>query len=405
MSSLMQGTENGTTSNLNALKCDVRGCKVKGADKLTCGGTKCDKKVHVMCYQGIVLKAKNGSMEALPGGTVACTKACYQAAVKALSGGDSSRGKWNNDGQKGIDDSHTSMKILLDWMTTQGNYSKYCGKDNNGVRKQHFAAKLATKMSNETSSERNAKQVQEKIWQLEESFREAHTFATSETGAGIQSEQGNDTFQDIVKRKCPYYYELCDIMADRSSTEPKATNYNPRDLDSSTDGELDEDDDVEQQPTPPNNNATPPDNGTNELIQNLSRVNETGVSKGRSEVNSIAVSSIASEKGNKKKKRRTDPLMDDETVTMLKEASDSTKLKHEETVRHNKNMEDLEKKKYELEKKTIDAMQWKGKQDELDYRLKLVKEYNSLKASGMSDEQIRRLFPEMNEVEAAMNGS
>jgi hypothetical protein len=162
---------------------------------------------------------------------------CYQSVIRALSGNDSSRGKWDKDGKNGVDDPHTSIHILLGWITTQGNYSKYCGKDNNGVRKQHFATILANKMTKETSSERNAKQVQEKIRQLEESFREAHVFETSETGTGIQSEQGNETFQGIVKKKCPSYYEMSDIIADRSSTEPKATNYNPVDLDELTDSD------------------------------------------------------------------------------------------------------------------------------------------------------------------------
>jgi hypothetical protein len=48
-------------------------------------------------------------------------------------------------------------------------------------------------------------------------------------------------------------------------------------------------------------------------------------------------------------------------------------------------------------------MQWKGKQDKLDYRLKLVKEYSALKASGMDDKQIIHLFPEMQSVVSAMN--
>jgi hypothetical protein len=127
--------------------------------------------------------------------------------IRAKSGTDASNGKWNPDGKNGSEDKHsTSMKILLNWMLSEGNYSKYCGKDNNGIRKQHFASLLAEQMKAETLSDgRTAKQIMEKIQQLEDSFREAHNFvATSETGAGIQEKEGNQTFQDIIRRKYTY---------------------------------------------------------------------------------------------------------------------------------------------------------------------------------------------------------
>jgi hypothetical protein len=119
------------------------------------------------------------------------------------------------------------------------------------------------------------------------------------------------------------------------------------------------------------------------------------------------VSSVASSHpttSQKKKRKASDPLMNDETVSMLKEVSESAKLKYDKLVRHNKNVKILENKKYELEKKKLDSLQWKGKQEELDYRLKLVKEYLSLSAGGMSDDQIIRLFPKMKDVVKAMKG-
>jgi hypothetical protein len=247
-------------------KCGVRGCKVIGAQQLDCAAQLCDKKVHLMCYQGVVLKhSKGGSLAPLPNNLVCCTKACYNAVTKNLTGGDNNRGKWNLDGKQGPEDPLTSMKILLDWMLEEGNYSKYCGKDNNGVRKQHFASLLAEKMRKETPSDgRTPKQVMEKIRQLEDSFREAHTFATSETGAGIQEKQGNETFEDIVRRKCAFYYELCPIMQDRSSSKPKLTN-DPPELDVFDDEDEDEDN-VEE-----TGRSNAPD--TPQVIQNMNEVN------------------------------------------------------------------------------------------------------------------------------------
>ena len=42
---------------------------------------------------------------------------------------------------------------------------------------------------------------------MEKAFKDAHTFASSETGAGLQ-EQDKGTFEEAVKKKCPYYYDL-----------------------------------------------------------------------------------------------------------------------------------------------------------------------------------------------------
>jgi hypothetical protein len=59
----------------------------------------------------------------------------------------------------------------------------------------------------------------------------AHAFATTETGAGIEQALGQETFQDLVRRKCFHYYEFVDIMADRSGTEQRITNRDPSSLD------------------------------------------------------------------------------------------------------------------------------------------------------------------------------
>jgi hypothetical protein len=103
---------------------------------------------------------------------VACTKTCYLKAQKELSGVDDSeggrRGNWDCDGKGGRNDPHTSMKILLDWWMTEGNYSKFSGKHNGGVRKKDFCQTLAAKMSDETTSARDAKNVLSKIQHMEE---------------------------------------------------------------------------------------------------------------------------------------------------------------------------------------------------------------------------------------------
>jgi hypothetical protein len=59
---------------------------------------------------------------------------------------------------------------------------------------------------------------------LEETFRSAHTFVISGTGVGVVERDVRARFDEIVMKKCPYYYDLLPIMADRSRTQPTLTN-------------------------------------------------------------------------------------------------------------------------------------------------------------------------------------
>ena len=300
-------TTTAVATTIAGIKCNVVGCRANNQMQLyLCANEGCTRNVHVLCYQGkILLDKKNGTnLDPLPDGQVTCTKACYKAVVKAKS--VDSRGTWNTDGLKGSDDPHTSMKILLDWMTEQGNYSKYRGKDNEGVKKKQFATVLAEKMKEETSSKsRTPKQVLAKIKHIEEQFRIAHNFATSETGAGLEEANG-ETFQDMVRKKCQYYYELLEIMGDRAGTEPRITNADPSVLDSFSD--------VDDPVTEEGVEDIISVNEDGSVIQNISQViakagssQETGKASGKS---------VATRSGQKKKKtkRSNTPLMDDETV-------------------------------------------------------------------------------------------
>jgi len=71
---------------------------------------------------------------------------------------------------------------------------------------------------------RDVKQVTNKITYMERAFREAHDFANTETGVGLQeTDRGN--FQDIVRKRFPYYFDLLEIFGDRASSKPKVTSY------------------------------------------------------------------------------------------------------------------------------------------------------------------------------------
>ena len=79
---------------------------------------------------------------------VACTKKCYYKAYKARNGG--ARGTtllWNKDGRTGPDDPNNSEAILIHWLITPGNYSKYRGKNNSGKKKLQYADEVAKRIN------------------------------------------------------------------------------------------------------------------------------------------------------------------------------------------------------------------------------------------------------------------
>ena len=77
-----------------------------------------------------------------------------------------------------------------------------------------------------------------KISHIEKAFSAAHDFANTETGQGLKE---NDTgeFDDAVRRKCLYYFDLLEIFGDRASAKPKVTSLDNL---SSSDDENDNED-------------------------------------------------------------------------------------------------------------------------------------------------------------------
>jgi hypothetical protein len=161
-----------------------------------------------------------GELGSLPPGVVVCTGKCYQRLMTLTR-----RPGWHNDGGNGPEDPSTSERILLDWLTEEGNYSKYRGKNNNGVSKNKYAQRVADIMNSKgVRVKRDAKMVVNKIAALEDSFKNAFDFANSETGAGLMEQGALGSFEAAVKGRCAFYYDLLPIMKDRSSAKPKCTS-------------------------------------------------------------------------------------------------------------------------------------------------------------------------------------
>ena len=166
------------------------------------------------------------------GTIVFCTKTCYnkwfshkkrvlKAIEKAAKEAAKTKRKvpWESDG---------SLDVLMDWITTEGNYANYCGANGNkGKSKTQYHKELSTLTQETTQSERSEKDVSNKIGSLERQFREASDWANN-TGQGV--EVTGEQFEDAVKKRCPLYYQLEDIMGDRPNAQPLATNEDELDM-------------------------------------------------------------------------------------------------------------------------------------------------------------------------------
>jgi hypothetical protein len=202
-----------TTAVAKPLRCVRRGCKDDAAPLIAC--IHCKRTIHHDCYVQAY-----GDLGPLPPDAVVCTAKCH-ARITSLT----RRPGWHNDGANGPDDPVTSERILLDWLTEEGNYSKYRGKNNNGVSKNKYAQRIADIMNSKgVRVKRDAKLVVNKIAGLEDSFKNAFDFANSETGAGLMEQGALGSFEAAVKARCTFYYDLLPIMKDRSSAKPKCTS-------------------------------------------------------------------------------------------------------------------------------------------------------------------------------------
>jgi len=237
-STTKSSTKSSAASAPATAKCSYKACTINEHKDVpaNCIGPGCSKTIHLSCFNTIHSKLSwlgSKDKELIGADRVACSKTCWTkyTAFQAR------KPSWSNDGKNGPDDPLTSEKILLEWMMEEGNYAKkWRGKDSKGKKKKHVAAEIAQKMNAaKVRVSRDAKQVMNKISHIEKSFRSAHDFANSETGQGLKESNWGE-FDDAVRSKCPFYFDLLDIFGDRASAKPKATSNES--LESSDDDEL-----------------------------------------------------------------------------------------------------------------------------------------------------------------------
>ncbi|KAH9446003.1 hypothetical protein KEM48_004600 [Puccinia striiformis f. sp. tritici PST-130] len=148
--------------------------------------------------------------------TTSAAAAKKKGNTPAKSPAASSRKKpisWENDGvdKDGVV-GFSSMQILLDWLTTEGNFERWRGDIQGGLTKEVLAGEIITIYAENGIHHRNNKDVRSKIQELQDSYSKACDWLRN-TGEGIRDEDianGTHNIRD-------------EVMGSRAFTNPQDT--------------------------------------------------------------------------------------------------------------------------------------------------------------------------------------
>ncbi len=172
-------------------KCAVKGCPLFAPIVLleTCSREVCEKLVHPVCYKKLITTAKKNHSQIAD--KQFCTIKCQELYLKDSK---TSGYTWTNDGQNGKADPLHLENVLLTWLNTKENFSRW--RDPEGAKtKLGVAADLVRYLkSNGCRGDRSPTQVQAKICHIKSLMRHAFEFIHLEMGKGIKASEPFESF-------------------------------------------------------------------------------------------------------------------------------------------------------------------------------------------------------------------
>ena len=158
-----------------------------------CQNNKCVKYMYFNCYHNKFSKKTWCGPTISESKVVFCNQNCFDTSKKNNSDEILT---WENDGKVGYEKEHSSESIILDRITTEGNWSKYKGKHNHGITKLQIVKGIVSLFESKgVRKERSVDSVKSKINNWEGSFQSATVWVNG-TGAGIKEDDPN-AFNDF----------------------------------------------------------------------------------------------------------------------------------------------------------------------------------------------------------------
>ena len=210
-------------------KCGCGRCPIRHSTALTqCFVTGCDKMVHSSCFNFLCLtkNSLNHFSDKHPEAVV-CGKRHYDAAVKMINQSSipiqNQNIAWNRDGKKGPDDQRNSEYFIVMFMTDERMVQR-CRNGEGGKNKEFWHLHLQNQMKQAGIIKlRSTKEIRNKIMSYEDKFKSTHDFANSETGAGILEKDGATSFNDLLNKKFKHYFDFIPTYGCRASAKPILT--------------------------------------------------------------------------------------------------------------------------------------------------------------------------------------
>ncbi|KAA1085424.1 hypothetical protein PGT21_006719 [Puccinia graminis f. sp. tritici] len=158
--------------------------------------------------------------------TQVATQNSTQVATQNSTQGAPSRPRktpisWEKDGSNGF----SSMRLLMDWLTTPGNFVRWRGDKHKGLNKEALAGEIVLILVDHGIHHRNNKDIRTKIQEIQDNYSKASDWLRN-TGQGVLDSdiaEGTDNVRAALLKYCKYYYELDEFMGSRTCTNPEDT--------------------------------------------------------------------------------------------------------------------------------------------------------------------------------------